>query len=193
MAADWFVVGLGTSHLLMDAWNPEPTSVLFGGVWAGQMGIAMSELYPLQVWNIHRVGSDSRLIQQWREHCTMTIEIQFLMSRVYFQRMVRHAGYLLGYGVNNLSQGDGDDGSRNAALLSTVATVGGTTIGNTMNFTPSDWVTTGVGLGLTGWHMGSIATICTRQPMVNESSVTRAGSNRYGCCIIGAFGDRTIF
>ena len=28
-----------------------------------------------------------------------------------------------------------------------------------MNFTAADWVTTGVGLGLTGWHMGSIATI----------------------------------
>ena len=28
-----------------------------------------------------------------------------------------------------------------------------------MNFSPSDWVTCGVGLGLSGWHMGSIATI----------------------------------
>ena len=35
------------------------------------------------------------------------------------------AGYLLGYGTNNLSEGAEDDGSRNAALLSTVATVGG--------------------------------------------------------------------
>ena len=30
----------------MDAWNPEPTSVLFAGVWAGQMGIAMNRLLP---------------------------------------------------------------------------------------------------------------------------------------------------
>ena len=43
-AAVGSAVGLGTSHLFMDAWNPEPTSVLFAGVWAGQMGIAMNEM-----------------------------------------------------------------------------------------------------------------------------------------------------
>ena len=45
MAAVGSTVGLGASHVLMDAWNPEPTSVLFAGVWAGQMGIAMSESF----------------------------------------------------------------------------------------------------------------------------------------------------
>ena len=159
MAAIGSVVGLGTSHLLMDAWNPEPTSVVFGGVWAGQMGIAMSELLP---------ATGVEYPQGWvrlSSHAAMAGALYYdhrnpvSYEQSIFSAYGATAGYLLGYGMNNLSQADSDDGSRNAALLSTVATVGGTTIGNSMNFTPSDWVTTGVGLGLTGWHMGSIATI----------------------------------
>jgi hypothetical protein len=159
MAAVGSTVGLGASHVLMDAWNPEPTSVLFAGVWAGQMGIAMSELLPAtgveypQGWV--RLSSHAAMVGSlYYDHRNPVSYEQSI-----FSAYGATAGYLLGYGANNLSQGEGEDGSRNAALLSTVATVGGTTIGNTMNFTASDWVTTGVGLGLTGWHMGSIATI----------------------------------
>ena len=159
MAAIGSVVGLGTSHLLMDAWNPEPTSVLFAGVWAGQMGIAMNELLP---------ATGVEYPEGWvrlSSHAAMAGALYYdHRNPVSYEQSIFSAygatsGYLLGYGFNNLSKGDSQDGSRNAALLSTVATLGGTTIGNTMNFTPSDWVTTGVGLGLTGWHMGSIAAI----------------------------------
>ena len=159
MAAVGSTVGLGTSQLLMDAWNPEPTSVLFAGVWAGQMGIAMNELLPAtgmeypQGWV--RLSSHAAMVGSlYYDHRNPVSYEQSI-----FSAYGATAGYLLGYGTNNLSQGEGEDGSRNAALLSTVATIGGTTIGNSMNFTPADWVTTGVGLGLTGWHMGSIATI----------------------------------
>ena len=159
IAAVGSTVGLGTSHLLMDAWNPEPTSVLFAGVWAGQMGIAMNELLP---------ATGVEYPQGWvrlSSHAAMTGALYYdhrnpvSYEQSIFSAYGATAGYLLGYGANNLSKGDTQDGSRNAALLSTVATLGGTTIGNSMNFTPADWVTTGVGLGLTGWHMGSIATI----------------------------------
>ena len=159
MATLGSAVGLGTSHLVMDAWNPTPESVLFSGVWAGQMGIAMNELLP---------ATGVEYPQGWvrlSSHAAMVGALAYghrnpvSYEQSIFSAYGASAGYLLGYGGNNLGVGDRQDGSRNAALLSTMGAIGGTTIGNSIDFTTSDWVATSVGLGLTGWHMGSIATI----------------------------------
>ena len=152
-------VGLGASHLLMEEWEPEPQSVLFAGVWAGQMGIATNLLLPSvgveypQGW-VRLASHASMAGALYYDHRNPTSYEQSI-----FSTYGASVGYLLGYGVNGLSRGENIDGSRNASLLSTLGAIGGTTIGNTMDFSTSDWVATGVGLGLTGWHMGSIASI----------------------------------
>ena len=159
MATVGSTVGLGASHFLMDAWEPQPESILFAGIWAGQMGIAMNELLPAtgveypQGWV--RLSSHAAMVGSLLYDHRNPVSYE----QSIFSAYGASAGYLLGYGGNNLGKGDGQDGSRNAALLSTLGAIGGTTLGNSVDFTPSDWVTTGVGLGLTGWHMGSIATI----------------------------------
>lgn len=149
-------VGLGASHLLMETWKPKPESVLFAGVWSGQIGIATDELLPA-------IGTEYP--QGWvrlASHTAMAGALYYdhrnpvSYEQSIFSAYGAGAGYLLGYGVNNLAQGQYSYGVRNAAVLSTLGTLGGTSIGNRMNFSNDDWVTTGVGLGLSFWHMGSL-------------------------------------
>ena len=192
MAAIGSVVGLGTSHLLMDAWNPEPTSVVFGGVWAGQMGIAMSELLP---------ATGVEYPQGWvrlSSHAAMAGALYYdHRNPVSYEQSIFSAygattGYLLGYGMNNLSQADSDDGSRNAALLSTVATVGGTTIGNLDELYTFGLGDYGCRARSNRMAYGIYSNHIPRQWLVVQSTGTRVGSNRYGCCLVGIIGNRSI-
>ncbi len=160
-------VGLGASHLLMDTWKPKPESVLFAGVWSGQLGIATDGLLPV-------IGTEYP--QGWvrlASHTAMAGALYYdhrhpvSYEQSIFSAYGAGVGYLLGYGVNDLAKGRYPYGVRNAAVLSTLGALGGTSIGNSMNFSNADWVTTGVGLGLSLWHMTSIDSIARDYKWLN--------------------------
>ena len=159
MGAAGSLAGLGAAHWLMPSWEPTPESVLFAAVWSGQMAIGSSQFLPAmnvtypQGWV--RLTSHASMVGALAyDHFRPTSYEQSI-----FAAYGAGTGYLLGYGLNDLSRGPYLDGARNAALFSTLGALGGTTLGNQMNFKSSDWVSTGVGLGLSLWHLQTLSTI----------------------------------
>ncbi len=182
------MVGLGIARTVYPTWNPSLSSALFAGVWSGQMAIAASELLPAvgteypQGW-VRLISHSSMAAAFLYDHNKDTTTDQSV-----FSAYGAGVGYLLGYGVNNLRAGSDDDGSRNAALLSTLGTIGGTSIGNQMDFSSSDWVTTGVGLGLSGWHLGVISNIASDNEWLTYDQASGLVSTGMGVASLGLLG-----
>ncbi len=186
-------VGLGLSHMLMENWNPTPKSVLFAGVWSGQMGIATAELLPSigmqypQGWV--RLASHASMVGAlYYDHRTPVSYEQSI-----FSAYGAGVGYLLGYGVNSLRRGSYEDGRRNAAVLSTLGALGGTSIGNTLDFSSSDWVTTGVGMGVATWHMNSISTIARQNKWLTWGQAEGLYQTGLGVTALGLIGAGQYF
>lgn len=173
----------------MDAWQPTPASALFAGVWSGQMAIASSELLPAvdmtypEGW-VRLTGHASMAGALVYDHFNPVSYDQSI-----FSAYGASAGYLLGYGMSDLFSGGYKAGQRNAALLSTIGTIGGTTLGNQMNFSTSDWVSTGVGLGIAWWHMETLGTISAENEWITyrqAGGLVQTGMGAAGLALLGA-------
>ncbi len=186
-------VGLGLSHVLMEDWTPTPKSVLFAGVWSGQMGIATAELLP-------SIGM--QYPQGWvrlASHASMVGALYYdHRNPVSYEQSIFSAygagvGYLLGYGSNSLRRGSYEDGRRNAAVLSTLGALGGTSLGNSLDFGTSDWVTTGVGMGVATWHMNSISKIARQNKWLTWRQAEGLYQTGLGVTALGLIGAGQYF
>ena len=183
------LVGLGGAHLLMPAWDPTPESALFAGVWSGQMAIGSSLFLP---------AVNMTYPQGWvrlTAHASMAGALVYdhynpvSLEQSIFSAYGASAGYLLGFGFNKLSNGEALDGSRNAALVSTMGAFAGTTLGNQLDFSPSDWVATGIGLYLAAGHFGTFSLVAEQNEWLTYSQtegLMQAGMGSAALALIGA-------
>ena len=181
-------IGLGVSHVLMPEWKPTTKSVLFAGVWAGQTAIATDNL--LSGLEVDYPQGKVRL----SAHATMAGALVYdhfkptTYDQSIFSAYGAGVGYLLGYGINDLMEGDYLTGNRNASLESMFGTLGGTLLGNQMGFTVSDWVSTGVGMGISGWHFGSIASIAQENEWLTSQQASGLVATGLGATALGLLG-----
>ena len=152
-------LGLALSPLIVEKWNVRPQSALLSGTYTLQ-GLIASRLY-FEASDVQKSDSLVRLTT----HATMAGALVFdhLRPSTYEQSIFSMyggaTGYLFGYGVPMILDMDWRQTDQTAAFVSTVGALGGGYLGNQMNYSTQDWVSSGIGLGLSAWNLGMLTSI----------------------------------
>jgi hypothetical protein len=153
------VVGMTAGKWLIFPWDVREESVAFAGLYASEF--AAASLLAVPAYEIEKPEGMVRLAIHGAAAGAFVYDYYHPVSyaQTVFGAYGSGAGHLIGAGLPFLLALDDERVAKGALWTGLLGTIAGTAVGNKMQFNSSDWVMTGIGLPLAGWHLGSWASI----------------------------------
>lgn len=178
-------LGLGVAHVITPKWNVRPQGALFSGVYGTQAAIASSlamDAYDVEHPDgivrlaIHGVAGGALLYDHFRP-TTYTHSV--------LSAYTTGTGYFLGFGIPALLDMEWKSSQKFGLWSGITGTFAGTYLADKSKLSDGDWISTGVGLGISAWHFGMLSTVLSTYDNPNYQLPTGVFLTGMGASTIG--------